>query len=76
MNQPIEGITGGTMEFFNADEIPELIDRSGWSHLEWSKYMGVSTNTISSWHKGKKKKSLKPDHRSLFIKVRKQLQEA
>jgi hypothetical protein len=36
--------------------------------------MGVSTNTIGSWHKGKKKKTVKQTHRVLFIAVRKQLE--
>jgi DNA-binding transcriptional regulator YiaG len=62
------------MELFNADEIPGLIDRSGWSHQEWSDYMEVSTNTIGSWYKGKKKKTVKQIHRVLFIAVRKQLE--
>jgi DNA-binding transcriptional regulator YiaG len=74
MNQSIKGITGGTMELFNADEIPDLIDRSGWSRQEWSDYMEVSTNTIASWYKGKKKKTVKQIHRVLFIAVRKQLE--
>jgi DNA-binding transcriptional regulator YiaG len=74
MNQSIKGIKGGTMELFNADEIPDLIDRSGWSNQEWADYMNVSTNTIGSWHKGKKKKTVKQIHRVLFIAVRKQLE--
>lgn len=73
MNQSIKGITGGTMELFNADEIPDLIDRSGWNRQEWADYMEVSTNTIASWYKGKKKKTVKNTHRTLFIAVRNQL---
>jgi DNA-binding transcriptional regulator YiaG len=76
MNQSIKGIKGGTMELFNADEIPDLIDRSGWSRQEWADYMDCSTNTISSWYKGKKKKTVKQTDRTLFIAVRKQLIEA
>jgi DNA-binding transcriptional regulator YiaG len=74
MNQSIKGIKGGTMELFNADEIPEIIDRSGWDYQEWADYMGVHTNTIASWYKGKKKKTVKQIHRVLFIAVRKQLE--
>lgn len=73
MNQSIKGITGGTMEFFTADEIPDLFNRLGWTQEEFAIHMEVSTNTIGSWLKGKKKNSMKQAHRSKLIELRKQL---
>ena len=77
MNQSIKGITGGTMgtmEFFSADDIPALFDRTGMSNVELSEYMGVSTNTIVSWRKGKRKNSVKQAHRSLLVALRKKVE--
>ena len=73
MNQSIKGITGVTMEFFSADEIPALFDRTGWTQAELASYIGVSVNTVGSWLKGKKKKSMKQKHREKFIELRKQV---
>lgn len=76
MNQSIRGITGGTMEFFSADDIPDLFRRSGLSIEEMADYVGVRPNTISRWLKGKKKSSLKQDHRAKFVQLRKQVRES
>jgi len=76
MNQSISGITGGTMEYFSADDFPELFRRSGLSVVEMAKYLGVSTNTISRWLSGKKKSSLKQEHRAKCVHLRRKVQES
>jgi DNA-binding transcriptional regulator YiaG len=76
MNQPINGITGGTMEYFSADEIPALFKRSGLSIGELAVYVDVHPNTISRWLKGKKKSSLKQEHRAKFVQLRRKVEES
>lgn len=76
MNQPINGITGGTMEYFSADEIPDLFNRSGLTQNELAEYVGVSPITISRWLKGKKKNSLKQKYRAAFVRLRREIQES